>query len=172
MAVEDDHAASGSLESREPSVRDLVELCRRLNEAGARYVVIGGFAIRVAGYDRRTMDIDLLIEVGPENERRVFAGMDHLEDHAVRSLTPGEVAEYGVVRVADEIVVDLMGSASGVDYAAAAKEISVHEVDGVPIPFASPKLLWRMKGGSLRDKDAPDRHFLRRLLEGLGESLE
>src|SRR5688572_32243276 len=103
----DAHPPSRDLESREPSVEDLVELCRRLNEAGAKYLVVGGFAIRAAGYDRRTMDIDLLVEPGPENEARVFAGMAHLPDGAVRELSPGEVAKYAVVRVADEIVVDL-----------------------------------------------------------------
>lgn len=30
---------------RLPTTADLVTLCRALNEAGARYVVIGGFAI-------------------------------------------------------------------------------------------------------------------------------
>jgi hypothetical protein len=111
------------------------------------------------------MDIDLLVEPGPENETRVFAGMAHLPDGAVRELSPGEVAKYAVVRVADEIVVDLMSSASGIEYAEAAREVVVHEVAGVRIPFASPRLLWRMKGSSLRDKDAADVHFLRRLLE-------
>lgn len=161
----DDHSPRSDLESREPSVEDLAELCRHLNEAGARYVVIGGFAMRAAGYDRRTMDIDLLIEPGAENESKVFAGMAHLPDGAVRELSPGEVAEYAVVRVADEIVVDLMSSASGVDYADAVGDVVVHEVAGVQIPFASPQLLWRMKGASMRDKDAPDVHFLRMLLE-------
>jgi hypothetical protein len=33
-------------------------------------MVVGGFAIRAAGYIRETMDVDLLIEPGPENERR------------------------------------------------------------------------------------------------------
>jgi hypothetical protein len=114
------------------------------------------------------MDIDLLIEPGPENEHRVFQGMDHLADHAVRELTPGEVQEYVVIRVADEIVVDLMASASGVGYAEAAASVDLHEVDGVPIPFASPALLFRMKGDSARDKDVPDAHFLRKLLGGEG----
>ena len=106
MDLGDDHPPPDGLESREPSVEDLVALCRDLNERGAKYVVIGGFAVRAAGYDRRTMDIDLLVEPGAENE-----------------------------------------------------------VDSVPIPFASPRLLWRMKGSSVRDKDAPDIHFLRRLLD-------
>jgi hypothetical protein len=170
--VGDDHAPPEALEAREPSVEDLVSLCGYLNEAGARYLVIGGFAIRAAGYDRRTMDIDLLIDAGVENEAKVFAALDHLPDQAVRELTPGEVAKYVVVRVADEIVVDLMHSASGIDYASAANDIVVHEVDGVPIPFASPRLLWRMKRSTHRDKDVPDLYFLRKLLEAAGETPE
>jgi hypothetical protein len=161
----DDDAPTGELESREPSLEDLVELCRRLNEAGAQYIVIGGFAVRAAGYDRRTMDIDLLIGPGPENEARVFAAMAHLPDRAVLELSPGEVAKYAVVRVADEIVVDLMSTASGIAYVEAASDVVVRDVAGVAIPFASPRLLWRMKGSSVRSKDAPDVHFLRLLLE-------
>ena len=172
MDAGDDHTAPQELESREPSVEDLVDLCRHLNAQRARYMVIGGFAIRAAGYDRRTMDIDLLIEGGAENEARVFAALAHLPDQAVLELSPGEVAEFVVVRVADAIVVDLMTSASGVPYAEAASDVTVHAISGVPIPFASPHLLWRMKGKSLRDKDAPDRAFLRRLLERAGEVLD
>jgi hypothetical protein len=172
VAVGDDHPPTEGLESREPSVDDLVDLCRHLNDAGARYVVIGGFAIRAAGYDRRTMDIDLLIETGVENEARVFEALSHLPDQAVKELEPGEVAKYVVVRVADEIVVDLMKSASGIDYATAAPDVTVHEVKGVPIPFASPRLLWRMKRSTLRDKDVPDLYFLRMLLERAGEQVD
>jgi hypothetical protein len=152
-------------ESREPSVEDLVDLCRHLNAAGARYLVVGGFALRAAGYDRRTMDIDLLIDPAPENEARVYEALAYLPDQAVRELKPGEVSKYSVVRVADEIVVDLMQSASGIDYASAIEEAVTQEIDGVAIPFASPRLLWRMKRGCYRDKDVPDVHFLRRLLE-------
>ena len=130
MDVGDDHPpASPPLESREPTRQDLVDLCRRLNAEAAEYVVVGGFAMQAAGYGRRTMDIDLLIAVGPENEARVFRALESLPDQAVRELQPGEVARYSVVRVADEIVVDLMTSASGVAYADAAQGIVVHEVD-------------------------------------------
>ncbi len=160
------------LESREPSLEDLVNLCRHLNAEGARYIVIGGFAMRAAGYDRRTMDIDLLIDAEPSNEMKVYEALAHLPDKAVRELTPGEVAKYTVVRVADEIVVDLMASASGMNYAAAASDIALVEVNGTAIPFASPRLLWKMKQHSYRDKDAPDIHFLRSLFERLGENLE
>jgi hypothetical protein len=75
------------------------------------------------------------------------------------------------LRVADEIVVDLMKAASGIAYGEAATEVVVHEIDDVAIPFAPPRLLWRMKRSTGRDKDLPDLHFLRLLFEQAGEPL-
>ena len=158
------------LESREPTVEDLRDLCQALNERGARYVVIGGFAIRAAGYNRRTMDVDLLVADDPDNEARVFSALATLPDNAVRDLQPGELRQYSVIRVADEILVDLMRLASGIDYSAAAADVVVREVDGVPIPFASPRLLWRMKTVTGREKDAGDLVFLRYWFAERGET--
>ena len=53
------------LEPRQPTLEDLRDLCRELNARGARYVVVGGFAIRAAGYIRETMDIDLMVARDP-----------------------------------------------------------------------------------------------------------
>lgn len=117
MAVADDDSSNQELEPREPTLEDLRDLCRALNELGARYVVIGGFAIRAAGYNRRTMDVDLLVDADAENERRVFDALATLPDQAVRELQPGELLQYTVIRVADEILVDLMRIAGGIDYA-------------------------------------------------------
>lgn len=168
----DDPGTKGEeLEPREPTVEDLVELCRALNEREARYVVVGGFAIRAAGYLRNTMAVDLLIDTGSQNEARVFDAMMTLPDQAIREVQPGEVDHYGVVRVGDEIIVDLMKSACGVDFARASTDIVWHEVSGVRIPFASPRMLWRMKAKTHREKDIPDLIFLRRLIESRGESV-
>ena len=148
-------------ESRQPSVEDLLELCRELNRQGAKYLIVGGFAIRGAGYIRETGDLDVIIDTSPENEARVFHSLEILPDKAVLHLQPGEVEKYTVVRVADEIVVDLMKSASGIDYAEASKDVVIREVQGVPIPFASPRMLWRMKKNTHREKDRADLAFLR-----------
>jgi hypothetical protein len=164
----DDHP-SNELESREPTVEDLRNLCRELNLRGAKYVVIGGFAIRAANYLRQTMDVDLMVAADAENEAKVFSALSTLPDNAVRELQPGELQQYNVIRVADEILVDLLRSAGGIDYAEAAKDVVVREVDGVPIPFASPRLLWRMKIGTHREKDALDLLFLRQWFADRGE---
>lgn len=147
--------------SRPPSVEDLVRLCAELNTQGARYLVIGGFAIRAAGYIRQTMDVDLIIDVSLENEALVYKALESLPDQAVKELRPGEVSQYSVVRVGDEICVDLMASACGIGYDEAIQDSIIRTVDGVPIPFASPRLLWRMKEKTHRAKDAPDLLFLR-----------
>jgi hypothetical protein len=154
---------------RAPEERDLVAICRRLNQLGAKYVVIGGFAVIYGLYPRATGYIDLLVDTALENEALIYKALEILPDKAVRELKPGEVSEYSVVRVADEIVVDLMKSACGIEYAEAAKDVVVHEVQGVPIPFASPRLLWRTKKPTHRAKDAGDLAFLLEYFRALGE---
>ena len=63
------------------------------------------------------------------------------------------------MRVADEIVVDLMLSACGVTYDEAVSGIEIKVIEGVSIPFASARMLLKMKQ-TYRDKDIPDRIFL------------
>ena len=158
-----------NLISRPPTQGDLAALCRELNRRGAKYVVVGGLAIIAAGLPRVTTDVDLIVAVDAENEAKVFSALSTLPDNAVRELQPGELQQYNVIRVGDEILVDLMRSAGGIDYDEAAKDVVVREVDGVPIPFASPRLLWRMKVVTHRAKDAADLVFLRQWFAERGE---
>jgi len=158
---DDNGTKKEELTSRAPTQEDFVNLCAKLNKLEARYIVIGGFAIITAGYPRSTMDIDYVIDTSLKNEALVYQALESLPDQAVKELLPGEVSQYNVVRVADEIVVDLMASACGIDYEEAIKDSIIRTIDGVPIPFASPRLLWRMKEKTHREKDAPDLLFLR-----------
>jgi hypothetical protein len=88
-----------------------------LNAAGARYLLIGGFALIAHGAGRTTQDIDRLVDDSPKNVVRVTEVLGVLEDHAARDVRPDDVKTYTVVRVADEVVVDIMGRGCGVTYA-------------------------------------------------------
>jgi len=166
------HSAGGAEESpRTPGRDDVSRLCAELNRVGARFVVVGGFAIIEAGFPRLTQDVGLLVDVSPENEARVFEALRSLPDKAVNELDPGDIERFTVVRVGDEILVDLMKSGCGVDYAAAIKDAVHREINGVRIPFASPLTLWKMKQ-THREKDIPDRLFLRQLLAAQGIHVE
>ena len=151
-------------EPRPPRLNDLSRLCAELNRLGARYLVVGGFAIIKAGFPRFTGDIDLLIDPSLENEAKVFQALRSLPDKAVDQLDAGDVARFTVVRVADDVLVDLLASSCGVSFAEAIQDADFHEVEGVRIPFASPPTLWKMKQ-TVREKDIPDRVFLRKLLQ-------
>ncbi|MCI0540241.1 MAG: hypothetical protein L0Z50_33980 [Verrucomicrobiales bacterium] len=156
---------------RPPTLTDLARLCAEFNRLGARYVVVGGLAIIQAGYSRTTEDIDLLIDATPENEARIIEGLLILPDKAARQLNPGDIARYTVIRVADDVLVDLMKNSCGVTYAEAIKDALTFDVQGVLIPFASPGTLWRMKQ-TVRAKDIPDRLYLRELLHAQGIEVE
>ena len=148
---------------RTPEQNDLVRLCAALNAQGASYVVVGGMAIIQQGFLRATEDIDLLLETSRQNQARVLKALEILPDQAVREMNEDDLDAYQVVRIADEIVVDLMLSACGVGYDDAVSEIEFVVIQGVTIPFASAKLLLRTKQ-TYRDKDIPDRIFLEQKL--------
>ena len=156
--------SSSGKEPRPPRRSDISRICAELNRLDARDIVVGGFAIIEAGYPRFTGDIDLLIDASSENEALVYQALRILPDKAVDELSPGDVQRFIVVRIADEVVVDLMANACGIDYATAINSIVFREIEGIRIPFATPELLWRMKQ-TVREKDIPDRAFLRSLLE-------
>jgi len=147
--------------SRAPELEDLLTLCKALNAEGVRYVLIGGFAVILHGFVRATKDIDLLIDPSSENVQRLKRAMAVLPDNAIALIADDEVERYQVVRIADEIVVDLLKAACGVDYARAAEGgIEIKTVDGVPIAIGRKELLIETKQ-TVRPSDAADVQFLR-----------
>ena len=149
--------------TRVPTREDLVRIAQSLNTAGAKYVVVGGMAMAANGLNRTTMDVDLLVDASPENVTKVGRALAILPDRASLEVRPEDVREYAVVRINDEITIDLLANACGVSYEEAALGIEWQELDGVRIPFASARLLWQTKR-TYREKDTLDRNFLEALM--------
>jgi hypothetical protein len=153
-----------TLESRFPEIHDLVNLCREFNRLGAKYIVIGGMAIIQTGYGRSTKDIDFLIESSSENQEKVKKALLILPDKAVLELGNEDFTNYTVIRIADEVVVDILTKACGIDYEEAKDSINFTDIFNVNIPFAKPELLWKTKQ-TLREQDQLDLMFLKDLIE-------
>lgn len=100
-----------------------------------------------------------MISKEKENQAKIKKAFEILPDKAILELGDDDLAEWVVVRVNDEITVDLMTEASGVAFEDAEPQIEWEEIEGVRIPFASAKLMLRLKQ-SLREKDIIDRQFL------------
>ena len=149
--------------ARAPEPQDLARICGALNDAGARYLLIGGFAVLAHGAGRFTKDIDLLVEDGPANVALVKRALAVLADNAAADVADTDVREFEVVRVVDEVIVDLMGRACGLTYADVATDAERIDIGGVVVPVASPAALIRTKNTD-RPQDAMDRAFLEGVL--------
>ncbi len=156
-----DHKPDG-LEVRPPTLDDLRRICRSLDAAGARYVLIGGFAVILHGGERTTKDIDLLVDAAPANVERLKRALSILEDNAAAEIGAGDLEKYTVVRVADEVMVDLLASACGVTWAQASPRAERRDLGGVSLILADRETLISTKQ-TIRPSDAADRAFLEAL---------
>lgn len=151
--------------TRPPEGSDLIRLCAELNRLEAKYIVIGGLAMNELGLVRVTEDIDLLIEPSIENQQLIRQALRILPERAVDELGVEEdLRDWVVVRVNDEITVDLMTSACSVVYSEAKDDVSLRAISGVEIPFANRALMVRLKQGN-REKDRIDLEYLLRMPE-------
>jgi len=154
---------------RAPTLDDLARVCASLNARGARYLLIGGFAVITHGATRTTKDIDLLVDPAPENIARIKSALSILEDNAAAEIAESDLADYTVVRVADEVLIDLIAKACGVTYEDATQDAENVTVLGIPVPLASKRTLLLTKR-TIRPSDAVDRRFLEELLAQEGGS--
>lgn len=154
--------------SRPATVADLKRLIGSLNERGADYLLIGGYALFAHGYQRATTDIDVLVPRNREAGERVKSALLVLSDQAARDIDPAWFEEGENIRVADEIVVDIMLTAGGETYESLAPHAVTIDLDGVAIRTVDlPGLLRTKQSG--RDKDAADRVILERAIAKLRE---
>ncbi|HYN42071.1 MAG TPA: DUF6036 family nucleotidyltransferase [Thermoanaerobaculia bacterium] len=152
-------------DSRAPEFEDLVGLCRSLGREKVRYVLIGGFAVILHGFVRTTKDIDLLVDPAPDNVRALKRALGTLPDNAIAAIDDDEVGKYKVVRIADEIVIDLLAEACGITYHEAMQGgVETKRLEDVDVPVAGKPLLIRMKQ-TIRDSDRTDVQFLRLRIE-------
>ena len=157
---------TGETNSRIPEEEDLIAIATALNAQGVRYVVVGGWAMNFHGCTRGTNDIDLLIAKDLPNQACIKKALEFLPNKAIRELGDEDIAKWVVVRVFDDITIDIMTEACGLNFDEVSRDLVWHEVDGIRIPFASPQAMRRMKQ-TYREKDSQDRAFLDRLLASI-----
>ena len=141
----------------------LLRVCQLLNDKGVKYLVAGGYAMILNSIIRTTEDVDILIDHSTENFEKVIAALSLLSDGAAHELTPEDFLENTVVKIADEVEVDVTTSAWSVTYQDAITHAQERVIDGVKIPYLSLEDLIRSKQ-SHREQDRVDIELLRRLL--------
>ena len=130
----------------------------------ARYLIVGARACWLHGYVRATMDVDILIPEDLENHARIIAALAELEDHAAAELTPQDFVENIVVKIADEVEVDVSTRAWKVTYDNAIARSLKTSIQGVEVPYLDLQTLIESKRTE-RDQDKIDVQRLRRIEE-------
>src|SRR3954467_12437475 len=102
--------------TRPATPEDLKLLLRSLNESGADYLLIGGYALAAHGYQRATTDIDIVFPATSASGQRVKDALMILPDQAAKDIEPQWFEEGENIRVADASVVDIMLNANGQTY--------------------------------------------------------
>lgn len=140
----------------------LLRVCSLLNAASAKYLVAGAQACVLHGLIRTTEDVDILIEESEENCRRVLEALCNLADGAARELTPRDLVDNVVVKIADEVEVDVSTRAWKVSYQDAAGAALETTIDHVRVPYLSLEKLIESKD-TYREQDQIDRARLLQL---------
>lgn len=140
----------------------LLRVCQLLNQHRALYVIVGARAAILHGLDRTTQDVDILIPEDVENHARVIAALSELEDHAAAELTPQDLIDNVVVKIADEVEVDVSTRAWKISYADAIPTALRTIIAGVEIPYLDLATLIASKE-THRDQDRVDVQLLREL---------
>jgi predicted nucleotidyltransferase len=149
--------------SRPATLEDLKSLIRALNEHGAEYLLIGGYALFAHGYQRATTDIDLLVPSNRESGEKIRQALMLLPDGSAKDLEPDWFVEGETIRVADAFVVDILFSACGETYQTLQEYAETIDLDGIPVRTIDLEGLLRTKQ-SMRSKDVADREILERAL--------
>ena len=56
--------------------KDFKEFIELLNENNVKYLVVGGYAVALHGHPRYTKDLDVWIELSPDNAGRVLQALE------------------------------------------------------------------------------------------------
>lgn len=142
----------------------LLDLLRRFQAEGVTYVLVGGHAVRLNGFNRNTEDIDILLPSSLENGRKVMKALSFLPSSQELDenwfAPPSDDPEN--IRVADSLLIDLLFAANGQTYESLKNHIRTLTIDGVAINTLDIEGLLKTKT-DYRDKDRIDREVLMRL---------
>jgi hypothetical protein len=141
-------------------LEDLKKIISALNENNAEYVLIGGYALHAHGYVRATEDIDIMIPSDQENGKRIINALSILSDNEAQNLPLEWFDEDETIRLADEIVIDLIFKVCGETYKSLYKHKQIANIGEIKIPVLDYEGLVKTKKFSIRQKDKSDIEIL------------
>jgi hypothetical protein len=160
-------------------VTSLEVIAAALNGAGVRYLVAGGLAVAAHGHGRVTFDVDLVLQLQPDNVRRAMAALESLGYVPTVPVAARDFADPGIregwIRDKNMVVFQLHSNqhpetridlfvTEPFDFDAEFHRALLGEIrPGLTVRFVSVEALIRMKEVAGRPKDIEDIRQLRLL---------
>jgi hypothetical protein len=136
---------------------DFKEFLKLLKEHRVAYLLIGGYAVGYYGYPRATADMDIWIEIDPENAKKMITVLQRfgfnspdLSEELFRK--KDQIIRMGLPPVRLKIITTI----SGLDFADAYRERVVDSIDDVEVNLISLAHLKINKKAAGRHKDLDD----------------
>ena len=143
---------------------DFQDFIQAMNEAGVRYVLVGGYAVILHGYNRTTGDLDIWVERTEENYNRLVAAFDKFRmpvfDMSLENfLDPQlyDVFTFGVPPVSIDIMLEVKGLLFEKVWATAEWKT----IDDVQVKLIDLPSLIQAKTASGRHRDLDDIEHIR-----------
>lgn len=144
---------------------DYRDILRLLNDERARFLLVGAYALAAHGYVRATMDIDIWVGRAPDNAAAVMRAIARF-GAPLHGLTQADLEQDGNVfqiGVAPRRI-DIITSASGLDFEQVFSRSTTTEVDGITVRIPSVADLICNKRASGRTRDLADAEALEELI--------
>jgi predicted nucleotidyltransferase len=151
--------------------RDFNDLLSELNAEGARYLLVGGYALSFYGRPRATGDLDLWVDSTVVNAERVFRALARY-GAPLEGITPEDFSKPGTVLqvgVAPNRV-DILTSLTGLTFEEAWENRKAISLGGIPLFVISELDFIRNKRSVARAQDIADAEEIEAVLEDRGDS--
>ncbi|HEU4707545.1 MAG TPA: hypothetical protein VFS64_10175 [Solirubrobacterales bacterium] len=144
-----------------PPEPKLDEAAAAFIDAGARFVVIGGFAVIANRFVRATEDVDFLVPDDPENDRRVLEALRKLDGVRMRDEAPlrdEHLADQAHLRALTGAgIIDIVrGGLPPLDFDTVSGEAMNAAYDGLEFPVAGLRSVVGFKRLAGRPRDRND----------------
>ncbi|MGF1604607.1 MAG: hypothetical protein ACFCU8_21885 [Thermosynechococcaceae cyanobacterium] len=137
--------------------QDFKEFIKLLNEHRVKYLVIGGYAVAIHGHPRYTKDIDVWVQMTPENAESLMTalhqfGFGNLGLTSQDFQSPDQVIQLGY----PPNRIDIITTPDGVDFETCFRSKFEIIVNEIPVQFIDLENLKKNKKASGRLQDLAD----------------
>jgi predicted nucleotidyltransferase len=155
---------------------DLLAFWRSLNNAQVKYIMVGGVATNLHGYNRATDDVDVWIEDTLENRQKFrkafkdYSGQDLFMIERLQ-IVPG----WTLFNLNSGMQLDLMTGMKGLEnlsFSECLEQATIALIDDVKVPFLHINHLIANKKAVNRPKDQLDVIYLKKIIDFGGTANE